>query len=330
MDRWPTEPQLPIISTLFLDTIEFLELESAAAEQGKIRIYGHFHQLDPSFLDFENVSSEDRCKFDFVESGNLLFPTLVQEATAQSTTQREFTSEIYNPEAAGSVKLIESRFVGRPTGRLIWIFDAHQNTKLETDLRNFPFSISKTSIEFSFAGRTPYHTFPVLMSDFKVLEHGDLVNEDDGNEFFVRDKDGTEDINIDAKLYVNLTYYFLRIIAPVLIFVSLGLFTLLKARENTEAQLQVATTVMVALVAYQFVINSTLPKLPYLTLIDMFLLASVASSAFIILFNLVPHLEKKDTRVSEYLFMLSRVGGVGGYAVSAMILIYGLWLYAQS
>ena len=331
LDRWPTEPQLPIISTLFLDTIEFLELESAAAEQGKVRIYGEFSQLEPSFLDFENVFNDDRCEFDFVDSGNVVFPTIIQETTTKSTLQREFTSEIYNPEAADIITLTESRLVGVPSGQLVWIFDAHQKTKLETNLRNFPFSTSKTSIEFGFTGRTSYVTFPVLVSRSEVLEHGDLVNEDDGNEFFLRSKDDAKrDINIDAKLYVNLTYYFLRIIAPVLIFVSLGLFTLLKARENTEAQLQVATTVMVALVAYQFVINSTLPKLPYLTLIDMFLLASVASSAFIILFNLVPHLEKKDTRVSEYLFMLSRVGGVGGYAVSAMILIYGLWLYAQS
>ena len=75
---------------------------------------------------------------------------------------------------------------------------------------------------------------------------------------------------------------FFRIIAPVLTSSAWPLH-FAKARENTEAQLQVATTVMVALVAYQFVINSTLPKLPYLTLIDMFLLTSVASSAFIIL-----------------------------------------------
>ena len=321
---------MPIISTVILKDIEFLELDSSAAEQGEVRIYGELSQLEPGFLDFENAFTGNSCGFDFIDSGKFVVPTLIQETAKNSSLQREFASEIYNPEAAGSVSLTESRFVGMPEGRVVWIFDAHQKTKLRTDLRNFPFSTSKTSIEFSFVGRTLYETFPVLVSDTKVLENGELVNEDDGNKFFVRVKDGAEsDINIDATLYVNLTYYFLRIIAPVLIFVSLGLFTLLKARENTEAQLQVATTVMVALVAYQFVINSTLPKLPYLTLIDMFLLASVASSAFIILFNLVPHLEKKDTRVSEYLFMLSRVGGVGGYMVSAMILIYGLWLYVQ-
>ena len=229
------------------------------------------------------------------------------------------------------VSLTESEFIGSPRGEMIWQFEANQKIKLDTDLRDFPFSTKRTSIELGLVAKSSFVSFPALMSDIDVIDDGELLNEDDGNRFFASFNLGSlSDIKIEASLYVNLTYYILRIIAPVLIFVSLGLFTLLKARENTEAQLQVATTVMVALVAYQFVINSTLPKLPYLTLIDMFLLASVASSAFIILFNLVPHLEKKDTRVSEYLFMLSRVGGVGGYAVSAMILIYGLWLYAQS
>ena len=312
--------------------VEFLELESAAAEQGVLRVFGQWRHIDPGFFDLEQAETADNfCQFNFVESGKFMFPTTMQKITGDTPLQREFTSELYNPEAAGVVSLTESEFVGTPRGEMIWGFEANQKIKLDTDLRDFPFSTKRTNIELGLVAKSSFVSFPALMSDIDVIEDEELLNEDDGNRFFASlNQDSLSDIKIEASLYVNLTYYILRIIAPVLIFVSLGLFTLLKARENTEAQLQVATTVMVALVAYQFVINSTLPKLPYLTLIDMFLLASVASSAFIILFNLVPHLEKKDTRVSEYLFMLSRVGGVGGYAVSAMILIYGLWLYAQS
>lgn len=329
--RWPVGPQLPIISSIDLFDIEFLELESAAADQGKIRIFGQWKHFDPSFLNLQKAETDKLCQFNFVDFGKLTFPTNLQKVQPGFPLQREFTAEIYNPEATGIVTLTESEFVGTPRGEMIWGFDANQSIKLNTDLRSFPFSTKRTAIEFGLVSKSQYISFPALMSGIEVIDAGVLLNEDDGNRFFAGEKDTSKaDIRIEASLYINLTYYTLRIIAPVLIFVSLGLFTLLKARENTEAQLQVATTVMVALVAYQFVINATLPQLPYLTLIDMFLLASVASSAFIILFNLVPHLEKNDTWISTRLFQASRIGGVGGYMVSAMILVYGFWLYSQS
>jgi Neurotransmitter-gated ion-channel ligand binding domain/Neurotransmitter-gated ion-channel transmembrane region len=69
-------------------------------------------------------------------------------------------------------------------------------------------------------------------------------------------------------------YYLLKVILPLLLIVMMSWTVFWIDPTNGGPQISVAVTSMLTLIAYRFAIGSEVPKLPYLTRLDAFILAS--------------------------------------------------------
>ena len=75
-----------------------------------------------------------------------------------------------------------------------------------------------------------------------------------------------------AKRY--FLYYLWKIILPLALIVTMSLAVLWINRRNAGAQIGLATSAMLALITYSFILARLLPKLPYMTRMDYFTLGS--------------------------------------------------------
>ena len=72
----------------------------------------------------------------------------------------------------------------------------------------------------------------------------------------------------------QVQYYLLKVILPLLLIVMMSWTVFWIDPTNGSSQISVAVTSMLTLIAYRFAIGTEVPKLPYLTRLDAFILAS--------------------------------------------------------
>src|SRR6266481_3889619 len=72
----------------------------------------------------------------------------------------------------------------------------------------------------------------------------------------------------------NVQHYIWKVILPLILIVAMSWSVFWVAATEVSAQLSVATTSMLTLIAYRFAIDSQLPALPYTTSLDTFILMS--------------------------------------------------------
>src|SRR6267142_2938902 len=72
----------------------------------------------------------------------------------------------------------------------------------------------------------------------------------------------------------NVEYYILKVILPLVLIVIMSWTVFWIQPSETGPQISVAITSMLTLIAYRFAIDSQLPRLPYMTRLDVFILTS--------------------------------------------------------
>ena len=72
----------------------------------------------------------------------------------------------------------------------------------------------------------------------------------------------------------NVQYYILKVILPLVLIVMMSWSVFWIDPINASSQVSIAMTSMLTLIAYRFAIDSQLPLLPYMTRLDVFILAS--------------------------------------------------------
>src|SRR6266542_1324735 len=72
----------------------------------------------------------------------------------------------------------------------------------------------------------------------------------------------------------NVQHYILKVILPLVLIVIMSWAVFWIDPINASAQVSIAMTSMLTLIAYRFAIDSQLPLLPYMTRLDVFILAS--------------------------------------------------------
>jgi hypothetical protein len=72
----------------------------------------------------------------------------------------------------------------------------------------------------------------------------------------------------------HFLYYLWQVILPLALIVMMSLSVLWIDRSNAGAQIGLATSAMLALITYRFILARLLPKLPYMTRMDYFTLGS--------------------------------------------------------
>src|SRR5260370_20175942 len=81
----------------------------------------------------------------------------------------------------------------------------------------------------------------------------------------------------------NVQYYILKVILPLVLIVMMSWSVFWIDPINASAQVSIAMTSMLTLIAYRFAIDSQLPLLPYMTRLDVFIL----TSTLLVFFSLI-------------------------------------------
>jgi hypothetical protein len=122
----------------------------------------------------------------------------------------------------------------------------------------------------------------------------------------------------------NYIIQLLKIVFPILVLASVALTTLPRQKATSdEAQLSLASAVMLSVIAYQFVVNALLPELPFLTALDYFIYALFVSAAFSVVSNVILHIEyfDKHPKQEKSLVLLTNLSAIAFYSVGIMVLL---------
>lgn len=118
-------------------------------------------------------------------------------------------------------------------------------------------------------------------------------------------------------------YYMWKIMLPMVVIVMISWIVFWMSKEMLGRRAGISSTGMLTVIAYQFVVAGTLPRFPYLTVMDRIVLASLLTIAATMLVNMV------NTRLSEDgRLRLDRVCRVvfpvSYFATVALIVILGI------
>jgi Neurotransmitter-gated ion-channel ligand binding domain len=72
----------------------------------------------------------------------------------------------------------------------------------------------------------------------------------------------------------NVQYYILKVILPLVLIVMMSWSVFWTEPTNSNTQFSIAVTSMLTLIAYRFAVDTQLPRLPYMTRLDVFFLIS--------------------------------------------------------
>lgn len=72
----------------------------------------------------------------------------------------------------------------------------------------------------------------------------------------------------------NVQYYILKVILPLVLIVMMSWSVFWTDPTNSNTQFSIAVTSMLTLIAYRYAVDSQLPRLPYMTRLDVFFLIS--------------------------------------------------------
>jgi len=150
------------------------------------------------------------------------------------------------------------------------------------DLRKFPMDSQTLNFEIISVGNTPEMVKLIKnnsgINDKFSLPNWHIVNWDlvDHNFQFLPDVPAKEGLifSITAKRYVH--YYVFKFIIPLLLIVFMSWIVFWIDPTDYASQISVAITSMLTLIAYQYLVGSSLPRVPYLTRLDELMFLSTA------------------------------------------------------
>jgi hypothetical protein len=117
-------------------------------------------------------------------------------------------------------------------------------------------------------------------------------------------------------------YYIYKVLVPILLILMVCWSVVWVDPKELESRLTITIVCLLSLIAYNFVIDSELPKLEYLTVMDWIILisyiyATIPNFISIISFKLY----KKNRRLSDKIELYSKRYGASSYVVSILIII---------
>jgi Neurotransmitter-gated ion-channel ligand binding domain/Neurotransmitter-gated ion-channel transmembrane region len=104
----------------------------------------------------------------------------------------------------------------------------------------------------------------------------------------------------------NVQHYILKVILPLVLIVIMSWVVFWTDPTNSNTQFSVAVTSMLTLIAYRFAVDSQLPRLPYMTRLDVFFLISTLLVFFSLIEVLVTtildnnHRKKQAQTIDRY------------------------------
>lgn len=125
-------------------------------------------------------------------------------------------------------------------------------------------------------------------------------------------------IKIKITIIRNKNYFIFKIIIPVFVILAIAWSVMWIPTKELESRLTTSIVALLALIAYNFVLNDELPKLSYLTSLDRYILLSYLFCAIPTFLSIYfSRLNKRQHKVAMILNDKSRIYGILIYAISA-------------
>ena len=200
------------------------------------------------------------------------------------------------------------------------------------NLQTFPFDIQ--TLKITYASSTNLNQYEITNKDTSFKNINNFVNNSKINGWDIIgydlyntiEKDETEDfiskVNIEIQIQRQHGYYIYKVLIPILLILMVCWSVVWVDPKELESRLTITIVCLLSLIAYNFVIDSELPKLEYLTVMDWIILvsyfyATIPNFISIISFKLY----KKNRRLSDKIELYSKRYGASSYLVTVIIII---------
>lgn len=121
----------------------------------------------------------------------------------------------------------------------------------------------------------------------------------------LQEKQSYDRLSFLVKIDRQEGYYIWKIILPIIVIVMLSWIVFWMSEEMLGRRAGVSSTLMLTVIAYQFIVADSLPRFPYQTVLDRFMLASLLAIAATMIINLTSSRLTQERRTT--LDRISRV-----------------------
>ncbi len=137
---------------------------------------------------------------------------------------------------------------------------------------------------------------------------------------------GTTTDSVQIKLIVerNFMYYIYKVLIPIFIILIISFATYLIPSKQLESKLTLSIVCFLALIAYNFVIDESLPKLSYLTIMDYIILTSYIFAAIPSFYGVVSflfYIKNKNEGLTKFDIIFCSINTLS-YAAIVLAIIY--------
>ena len=127
---------------------------------------------------------------------------------------------------------------------------------------------------------------------------------------------------IEIEIVRQHGYYVYKVLIPILLILMVCWSVVWVDPKELESRLTITIVCLLSLIAYNFVIDSELPKLEYLTVMDWIILVSYIYATIPNFISIISFkLYKKNRRLSDKIELYSKRYGASSYVVLILIVI---------
>ncbi len=244
------------------------------------------------------------------------------------------------------------------TNESYWLFEYDLEKEIEivneNSFQQFPFDEINTFINFEYPSLSMEDVIDNFDKSFADFYGENSLTQLEWNKYNINKLAGLHEFNlaehliyeepftfIDGDQYANYVYYFsfnrnfnfyvLKIIVPVIFLVFLS-FSVFWIRNNEiEAKLNVSIVCLLALIAYNFAVNSDIPKLNSLTILDSFILISYLFSGLATFVTIYSYYDyRRDNLTGDFNPVDIKLRKIAPITYVMSTFMIGTFLYIQS
>jgi hypothetical protein len=315
----PTGPPSTAGPTQVEINLQITELDHIDALNSQFRFegYGDFHWCDPR-LAFDAETEGRNVRRHLGITGNSPIWN-VNLTVANSIGAIEVTKRLIEVHSDGRV-------------RLSGYFHAQVATLF--DLRQFPFdeqifkiqiesfTYNNEIVELTTSNDRVSYAPDLFLPEWKIAEISTRVEKT----LNVRDHVPFSSVVVALRVIREWGFYVYKLWVPLFLIVALSWSVFWMQGESLANRIRLSATAFLTVVAYQFAISGSLPKVAYLTVMDRLMVASFVlialtalQSMFVVkLGNTNPEAAVRLDRVSRWLFPLGYAGIIAGIAIAQL------------
>jgi len=207
------------------------------------------------------------------------------------------------------------RVLVHPDGTVTTRNRLRRTLRAQLDFRKFPFDTQTMAVHIE---SMVYDSDEIMLvaeedftgfgPDFETAEWSviDLTTVNHVTER-VQEKQSYDRLSFLVQLKRHTGYYIWKIMLPIIVIVMLSWIVFYMSEEMLGRRAGISSTGMLTIIAYQFVIAGSLPRFPYLTVLDRFMIVSLLAVAATMLINLMNSQAKTESRrnvdrISRFVF----------------------------